>query len=358
MRTREKFIMKKFRALFLPAYGMLSLVFLLLAGCISTPTLHAPPQHYVTSANAEGRKLITPDGLTLFGQWWLPAKEPRAVILLVHGTALHSGFYTPWAEHLTKQGYAVFGIDLRGWGQSQGRGRRGYVRNYDEYLNDVRVAYREINTRFPKAPVFLQGESLGGAVVLLSAIWQTVPADGLILNAPAVKPSPGLGFLRAPGFLAGFGLWGAGMAAQLAPNAPAIPFIDTFTDFAFDSDKVRQRFIKDPLCTHNALPAAYIAALSDATKRIQDGLGNVKIPVIVLHGTADTLIPLSSSEFVMEKVGSTDKMLKVYEGMFHTTLHDTGRDAVWSDITGWLGATIRYQQEDRAKAAAALAQSS
>jgi acylglycerol lipase len=321
---------------------LMVLALLLLAGCTSLPELKTAPSHYVTASGAQARQLRTPDGLKLFSQWWLPDKDPRAVILFVHGTAMHSGFYAPWAEHLTEHGYAVLGVDLRGWGQSEGYGRRGYVRNYDEYIADLQTAYREVHQRFPQQHVFLQGESLGGTVVLLASMLHAVPNDGLILNAPAVKPNPGMGMLRAPGFLAGFGLWGAGVAGKVWPNFPTIPILDVSTHAIFFDEKVRQRFINDPLCTHSMLPAAYLTALAEASSRLQDNLGNLQDPLLVLQGSKDTLIPEDSSEFLLSHVASTDKLLKVYKDMSHTTLLDSGHDDVWGDIISWLSTTLQY----------------
>lgn len=343
MHTTPLFMLSGQRALRLV---ILCLSALCLAACTSLPTVRPAPQHYVTAKGAEGRQLRSRDGLMLFGQWWVPAnaRVPRAVVLLVHGTALHSGFYQPWAEQLQQKGYAVFAIDLRGWGQSQGMGKRGYVRSYDEYVNDVATAYQEIRSRYPAQALFLQGESLGGTVVLLTSLLNVVPADGLILNAPAVKPNPGLGMVRAPAFLADFGLWALGVAAKVAPNSSSIPFLDTLSGFGFRDPRVRQRFISDPFCTHDALPAAYLTALSEATTRITQNLGSIQTPLIILQGTSDNLVPLSSSEFLEKNVGSQDKVLKVYPEMSHTTLHDTGKEAVWADITGWMSATLRWRQ--------------
>lgn len=327
----------------LPFLAVLLLTLALLQGCTSVPPVSPLPASYVTASGAEGRQLRTPDGLTLFGQWWVPAdREPRAVVLLVHGTALHSGFYKPWADHLVGKGYAVFAIDLRGWGQSQGMGKRGYVRNYDEYIGDVRIAYGELRKRYPAQPVFLQGESLGGTVVLMMDALHVIPASGLILNAPAVKPNPGIGIVRAPGFLADFGLWGLGILGKMAPNSGSIPFLDTLSGFGFRDEHVRQRFINDPFCSHDALPAAYLTALSEATTRVEQNLASIQTPLIILQGTSDNLVPLSSSEFLEKNVGSEDKTLKIYPDMSHTTLHDSGRDAVWADIIGWMSATLRY----------------
>lgn len=317
--------------------SLLSLAALLcLIACTAQPILSPQTMHFVTAPGADARELESPDGLQIFGQWWRPAEKPRGVILLIHGTALHSGFYAPWAERAVANGYAVFAFDLRGWGQSQGYGRRGFVGNYDEYVEDVELAAREVRRVYPQAPLFLQGESMGGTVVLMVQMMNRVPVAGLILNAPAVKPNPGLGMVRIPGAITGLGLWGVSQAARLSPDSPALPVWDASVSLVMFDPATQKRFIDDPLCTHTALPAAYIAALQDGSERVQMNLGNLTAPLLVLQGDKDILVPLDSSQFLMEKAGSLDKTLRVYEGMSHATLHDTDREKVWNDILGWL----------------------
>jgi acylglycerol lipase len=238
----------------------------------------------------------------------------------------------------------VVGIYLRCWGQSEGQGRIGYVRSYDEYVADVETAWQEVRTRFPGKPLFLQGDSLGGTVVLLASSLHAIPYAGLILNAPAVRPNPGLGFIRAPDFLAGLGIWAAGTAGKVWPDFPTLPVANAFTHAIIFDEQARQRFIKDPLCMHGWLPAAYITALSEASSRLQDNLGNVQDPLLVLQGGKDNLVPPSSSEFLMAHVGSKDKLLKTYEGMSLGTLEDAGKEEVWADIISWLGTTLYWMQ--------------
>lgn len=310
----------------------------LLSGCsILQPTARPEPTQYTVAPNAEGRWMRSADNLTLFGQWWVPATAPKAVVIIVHGTALHSGFYSPWANALTKQGYAAYGFDLRTWGQSQGFGRNGNVESYDDYVSDLELAYKEVKTRFPDVPVYLQGESMGGAVVLLASMTKRIPAEGLILNAPAVQPNPGFGMLRLPNFIANLGLWVLGTGGSILPNFPAYPTLESLSSrLVFYTDDGRQRFLKDPHNTHTALPAAYITGLEEGTKRIRANLHNLEVPFIVLHGTKDALVPLSSSELLMAKASSKDRTIKVYPGMPHATLHDLNHAQVWDDMVSWL----------------------
>jgi acylglycerol lipase len=312
----------------------------LLVACGSLPPVSPKPLNYVV-AGQESRTFETKDKLALFGQWWHPAhSQPRAVVLLVHGTLVHSGFYAPWAKELNRKGYAVFGIDLRGWGQSQGYGRRGFVQDYDEYLEDLRFAWHEVQQRYPGVPVFLQGESLGGTVVLLAQERGIVAARGLVLNAPAVRPNPGIGWVRAPSLIGQFNFWLASMPGRLFPNAPALPasWLESGISLVLEEPAAQRRFKQDPISVHTALPHAYVSALYKGTARAQDDLDKITVPLLFLHGTKDVLVPVSSSEYAMRKVKSPDKKLQVYEGMTHATLHDTEKGKVWFDIVEWLDA--------------------
>lgn len=308
----------------------LTLAVLGLSGCVNMHNIKTEePASYVLGENAtDARYFYTRSGLRLFGQWWLPQNKdkPRAIILLAHGTVLHSGFYSPWATELTKHGYAVFGIDLRGWGQSQGYGRRGNVNNYDEYVEDLTLARREVRRRFPNIPVYLQGESLGGAVVLLSHIMDEVSTDGLILNAPAVKVMP----------LTQWSLWGQAQIAKVIPETPMLPLFKSLTGFVMTDPQAQKRFWSDPLTTRDALGAGYIAALQNATQRLQLNVNNVRAPMLIIQGKKDHLIPPSSSEFLMKEAQSNDKTLRLIDGLHHATLHDKEKQKVWSDTIAWL----------------------
>lgn len=79
-------------------------------------------------------ELRTADGVNLAGQAWMPP-QPRAVIVVVHGIAEHSGRYAFLAERANRQGVGVVAVDLRGHGRSPGE--RSYVERFDDYLLDV-----------------------------------------------------------------------------------------------------------------------------------------------------------------------------------------------------------------------------
>jgi len=323
----------------------LALVGALLLSCCAAYSSHPPvsalPEHYDVAPRAEALTLKNADNLTLFAQWWTPspAASVKAVIVLVHGTYVHSGFYQRWASHLADHGYAVLGFDMRGWGQSQGRGRRGFVTDVGEYQEDLALAYRQARSRYPDLPVYVQGESLGGLVALLATAEGDIQPDGLILNAPALRIAMKMLGLRQPNWLARSGLWMMALPGEAFPNHPVLmpgAVTELFAGMAVDSEQLVDAFVRDPHVTHTALPLGFFAALKDGTAQAQDLLPVVQQPLLVLQGTDDMLVPLSSSEYLLAHAGSGDKTLRVYDGMSHATLHDTGHEQVWHDILAWL----------------------
>ena len=322
-----------------------------LSGCSSwvSPPLAPPPLSYQMAPGAdESWVLETRDEhyLLLFGQWWLPEQgQPiEAVVLLLHGTSVHSGFYAPMGQYYADRGIAVFGIDFRGWGQSQGFGRRGHITDYDDYLTDVRTAAEAIREAYPDAPLFIQGESMGGAIALLSQIHDVVSPEGMILNAPAVRPGLYIGPLRTPRFVAAGGLAALSVPGRLAPNMPLpVPWRTAEhlgVGLFLKEEENRQRYLNDEFATHKPFPWSYLSSLHAAVKEVSAGLDQIDTPVLIQQGTKDVLVPVSSSEYAFEHLASDDKTLEIYEDLTHATLHDRERERVWQDALDWMARTL------------------
>jgi acylglycerol lipase len=317
----------------------------LLGGCTSLPAASDAPPQYHTYPGAESGVVRTQDGLALYTAWWKPAEDPKAVILLLHGTAAHSGVYAPWAQFANSQGYAVFAMDMRGWGQSQGFGRRGYVRaGHQEYVADLPLAFAEVARAYPGKRIYLQGESLGAGVALLASIQGGFPIAGLVLNAPPVHVNLKVGPGRMPDWMARPAIWSAGLTGRVLPDFPLFPMNNSLAhswiwNKAIFDDWSRQEMKKDPHMTRSPIAAVYVTMLGKSAADLRRNVAAVKEPFILLQGDKDYLVDTTrSGERLMANAGSTDKTRKVYAGMSHCTLHDRGRGAVWKDIIQWLDA--------------------
>jgi acylglycerol lipase len=81
-------------------------------------------------------------GLKLYYQCWLPDKKPKAVILVAHGLAEHSGRYKNLVDYFVPKGYAVYALDHRGHGKSEGQ--RSYVDNFNDYLINLKTFFDKV----------------------------------------------------------------------------------------------------------------------------------------------------------------------------------------------------------------------
>lgn len=318
----------------MPRLLLALLTALLLSACASRQPLSTLPQ---PAPGAQATPLQTTGQLRLFTQWWQPATEPKAVVLMVHGTALHSGFYAPLADYLVAQNYAVLGVDLRGWGQSQGQGAQGYVGDYDEYVQDLALATEAARQRHPDKKLFLLGESLGGTVVLLAHIQRQVDADGLLLVAPGVNARPGLFGRHLPSWMTAPLLWTGDGLGHTAPHLPLVPMWGAAAGLVLKDPATRDRWRGDPHNAHGWLPAHYVTTIYHAMKRIRRDLKAVTAPMVIFQGDRDNMVPVDSSMLLCTKAGSSDRTLRLYRQGGHGALHDfIDNNPIWHDMRDWL----------------------
>lgn len=321
---------------------------LALTGCTSLPQASPAPEFYLAYPGVEDTRILeTDDGLYLYGQWWEPTdRNPAAVVLLLHGTAAHTGVYAPWANHLVEHGYAMFAYDMRGWGQSQGFGRAGFVRDNDAYVQDLALAFAEVQQRYPDVPVYLQGESLGAGIALLWDIRGNNHAEGLILNAPPVVVNLKVGPFRQPDWLSNAIVWNAGLIGRMAPNAPVYSMGGMrgrwMWNKAIFDPWAREQIAEEVNMTHSAIAASYLTNLQKMSAEIRDGYETIDTPLIVLQGTHDNLVSPKASRRLAEGTASGDNaQWHLYDGASHCALHDADKRAVWDDIVNWLDRRLK-----------------
>ena len=100
--------------------------------------------------------------LNLFYQGYLPAGKPKAVLLVLHGLAEHSGRYMNVVDYFVPKGYAIYGLDQRGHGQSEGM--RGYVEKFSYYINDLKTFFDIVRSKHSGDKFFIVGHSVGGTI--------------------------------------------------------------------------------------------------------------------------------------------------------------------------------------------------
>ena len=259
-------------------------------------------------------------GLKLFIRSWRPSERARAVVLIVPGFNAHSGQYGWVAEQLTSHGLAVYAVDLRGRGKSEGE--RFFVATLSDYVSDVEKLAEVAKAREPGLPVFVLGHSAGGVVACLYTLAHQSELAGLVCESFAFQvPAPDFALAVLKGL------------SHLAPHAHVLKLDNA--DFSRDPVAV-QALNDDPLIANEVQPTQTVAAMVIADEQLKKEFPNLKLPVLIIHGTQDRATRPSGSQFFYDTAGSTDKTLKFYEGYFHDPLHDVGKEQVMADIQRWI----------------------
>ncbi len=277
---------------------------------------------YTPSHPPSRSTLFTDDGVHLFTQQWSPEEAARAGVVLVHGYAEHCGRYDHVAEAMVREGASVYAYDQRGYGRSEGD--RAYIDSFDRYLDDLGHVLDAATSRLPDGPLFLFGHSMGGLIVLLYALDRAPNVDGLILSSPAIEINPDLAPLLR-------------RAAQwLGETFPRLPTVRGPEGAISRDPEVVEEADNDPLNYHGRILARTAAEMIRAGERAQESLPRLDLPFFVFHGTADQLASPEWSQTLYEQAASTDKTLRLYDGLYHETFNEPEQDEVLADLREWL----------------------
>lgn len=263
-------------------------------------------------------------GLRIFVRSWRPAATPRGVVVICHGVNSHSGQYFWTAGQFVASGLAVYALDLRGRGRSDGE--RFYVEHVADYVSDLASLVRLAKSREPGLPIFLLGHSAGGVVSCTYCLDNQAELAGFICESFAFQvPAPDVALAVIKG------------VSHLAPHAHVLKLHNE--DFSRDPVWVKS-MNEDPLIAGEVQPSATVAALVRADERMKREFPTITLPVLILHGTADKATRPAGSRLFYDTAGSADKTLKLYEGHFHDLLNDFGKEEVMADIKAWIEARL------------------
>lgn len=270
-------------------------------------------------------ELRTADAVNLAGQAWLPP-QPRAMIVVVHGIAEHSGRYAFLAERANRQGIGLVSVDLRGHGRSPGE--RSYVERFDDYLLDVDALLAKAQELAPGCPLFLMGHSMGGAIALRWLAQRRQPLAGLVLSSAALKIGgdvPRLLVALAP------------LLSRWLPHLRGTRIDPTL--ISRDATAVAA-YVGDPLVSLQAPPARTGAELLRIMTVNRVSAPGLDVPVYLFHGDADRLTDPAGSREIFDLWGGSDRSLRLWPGSRHETLNDLDREAVATELLDWMLAHI------------------
>ena len=268
--------------------------------------------------------LDRPDHVTMTVHRWTPDEPPKARIILAHGYGEHAGRYQHVADYLTGRGYAIDAPDYHGHGKTA-LGHFGYFDRFDLLIDDLKACVDRVVSEEDKKPLFLLGHSAGGLLALMYLLRYPTPLQGLVLFAPYVNTAAHVPAMQRIVVRA---------LSNIAPRTGVIPRVDSA--ILSHDPAVTTGYDADPLVHHGAVSARVAVELLDAGDYVRANAGRITLPTLVLHGKDDQLAQPEFGQTVYDRLGSTDKTIKLYEGYYHEILNEPGKQQVLTDTGKWL----------------------
>ena len=261
-------------------------------------------------------------GVTLFRQAWLPDRPPRASLINLHGLGDHSSLYPALPEYFVPLGIAVHAFDLRGHGRSGGQ--RAYLEDWNDYREDLDTFVALVAGRSAERP-FLLGNSLGGLAVLDYALHHGSRLSGVIAAAPA------LGAVGVPRLL---------MAAGriLSRVWPRFSLRTGMNLEGISRDPAAVRAMVDDPLFHSVGTARLSTEVVAAIERVQRLAPSLDVPVLLLHGGADTMVSPEGTRAFFARLTVADRELIEYPDAYHALFADLDAPRVLADLRAWIEA--------------------
>jgi alpha-beta hydrolase superfamily lysophospholipase len=266
------------------------------------------------------------DNLDIFAQAWEPTiLQPKAVVCLVHGLGEHTSRYAHVAEAFGKQGFVLFGADLRGHGRSGGA--RGHISSIEDFMQDIDVLLEQARAHYPGLPIILYGHSLGGIQVLYHGLSHKPNVKGVIATSSGLHTALEQQKMK---------IVMAKVLGSLTPNTSLASGLDPKT--ISRDEKVVQTYINDPL-VHDKISLGFGKIMVGVTSWTLAHAGEFSLPLLLLHGKADVLaFPSSSIEFaapLKEKC-----TLVLWDEAYHELHNEPEKEEVFKTVTLWMDARL------------------
>ncbi|MFJ2365128.1 lysophospholipase [Pseudomonas sp. NPDC087697] len=301
------------------------------------------------------------DHSRLFVNQWLPEGPLKAVILLSHGMAEHSGRYARLAQALCAEGYGVYALDQRGHGKTAEHGVLGHFADNDGWckvVGDLASLNQHIGQHHPGIPIVLFGHSMGSYIAQAYLLHHSASLYGAVLSGSNFQP---VALYRVAGLIARFERWRQGATGRSALiewlsfgsfNKAFKPHRTAFDWLSRDPDEV-DKYVQDPLCGYrctNQLWIDLLGGLQQISKASNLAEIDPGLPLLVIGGECDPVSEgkrLKALADALRDAGSQCMQLNIYPQARHELFNESNRDEVTADLLKWLAQALSHRRPPR-----------
>jgi len=302
---------------------LLVLIIQLITAC--TPNIH-PAGVTVSLGLLLSNEFVTPDGSKLPLKSWQPAEDNvKSIIIAIHGFNDYSNFFQQAGSYFSQHQTLSYAYDQRGFGETA---TRGLWAGIDAYSSDLSSFIQLVKNKHPTVPIFLLGESMGGAIVI-STVTQSTPlaVEGIILVAPAVWSRETMPWYQN---------------ALLWTLSHTVPWMTlTGSNLGIKpSDNIDMLIAlgKDPLIIKETRVET-INGLTDLMDHAFASADLISTNTLLLYGEKDEIIPKEPTYQFLKTLTATEsnrQLIAFYENGYHMLLRDLQASILWNDINVWI----------------------
>lgn len=252
---------------------------------------------------------------------WLPKASPKAILVALHGFNDYANAFDAPGTYFAQHGIATYAYDQRGFG---GAPQRGIWAGQANLTRDAADMVRALHKQQPGVPIYLLGESMGGAVVIsLLAEKPALPLSGAILSAAALWPRSSMNWLYQGTLWMGahtipwYKVTGRGLKIMASDNVPMLIALG-----------------KDPqVLKETRLDAIY--GLVDLMDNAHARIDAIEVPLLALYGANDQIIPPQPVQESFLRIKAPHRVAYYPEG-YHMLMRDLQGQVVQQDIVSWV----------------------
>lgn len=289
-----------------------------LAGC-ATPVVQ-PRGAHPTAPRLEADRVIAADGATLPLSVWRPHGAPRAIVLALHGFNDYRLAFAEVGPFLAAGGIVTYAYDQRGFGATV---RRGIWPGAELLVDDTRTVAALLRQRHPGKPLYLLGESMGGAVAMSVLAETPEAADGAVLVAAAVWGRATMNPLQRAA------LW------LVAHSLPGLRLSGRGLGITASDNRAMLHALRDDPLVLKETRADTLWGITNLMGRALDAASGLTVPALVLYGERDEIIPRRPTCRMLSILPASARVA-IYPDGYHMLTRDLGASMVLEDVAVWL----------------------